>query len=137
MRLVQSMIFSRNFGFYIYAILAFCLISCSAPDESEPLLTETYFFGKWKSSKLNSPICFDSHNEWEIKKFNGDIYQYGMWHYENKKLTWTYKIGEGFYTDVDEVILIDKDSFLLREADRTLTKFYRLGDIVDTCSITK
>lgn len=102
------------------------LSGCSGQSDNELTATEADFVGKWQSSRLQNPIYLYENNEWEIKRDNGEIYQYGLWRYENKMIKWTYKRGEHFTVDDNQVIAVTQQNFKLLESDKTVTRFHRL-----------
>lgn len=85
------------------------------------------FIGKWQSSILVTPLYLHENGEWEIKKDDGTVLQYGVWEYRNNKIFWTYKIRSQVSTDANEVLQVQPSSFQLRESDRTITSFKKLN----------
>lgn len=99
------------------SLLAGCKGRHSASTES--------FVGKWKSSKLETPLYLYANGEWEIKKDDGRVLQYGIWEYKDGMLIWNYKMGAHIGRDVNAVHSVKPHEFQLRE-DGTLTTFTRL-----------
>ncbi len=93
---------------------------------SSEKITEKDFVGKWKSSKLATPIYLYANSEWEIKKDDGAILQYGVWQYKDKKLTWSYKMDGSVGHDVDPVVSANSKEFKVLENDGVTTIFTRL-----------
>jgi hypothetical protein len=93
---------------------------------SSEKITEKDFVGKWRSSKLVTPIYLYANSEWEIKKDDGAILQYGIWQYQDKKLTWSYKMDSSVGHDVNAVVSANSTEFKLLENDGTTTTFTRL-----------
>lgn len=91
-------------------------------------ITDKNFVGKWQSSKLATPIYLYENNEWEIKKDDGTVLQYGVWQYKDKRLIWSYKMGYDIGHDVDPILKVEKDTFKVLEADRSITTFTRLNE---------
>lgn len=89
-------------------------------------ITDKNFVGKWQSSKLATPILMYENNEWEIKKGDGSVLQYGVWQYEEKQLVWSYQMGSDIGHDVDPVLEVEKNTFKVLEADKSITTFTRL-----------
>lgn len=89
-------------------------------------ITEKSFVGKWKSSKLETPIYLYANGEWEIKKNDGAILQYGVWQYKAKKIIWSYKIDSSIGHDVNAVLSATPMEFQVKESDGTTTIFKRL-----------
>lgn len=85
------------------------------------------FIGKWQSSLLATPLYLHENGEWEIKKEDGAVLQYGVWEYKNNKLFWTYKIHSQVSTEANDVLQVQPSSFQLRETDRTITSFKKLN----------
>lgn len=89
---------------------------------------EKYFVGKWHSTKLATPIHLYGNGEWEIKKEDGAILQYGVWEYKNNKLIWSYKLGSDVGHDLDPLTYVNEDEFKVLESDKTTTTFSRLKE---------
>ena len=85
------------------------------------------FVGKWKSSRLITPLYLYENGEWEIKKEDGAVLQYGVWQYKDKTILWSYKKeGSEIEHDQNTVLSVSSREFQLREEDRTTTIFKRL-----------
>lgn len=91
----------------------------------EPV-TEKSFVGKWKSSKLETPIYLYENGEWEIKKDGGGVLQFGVWQYKDKQLVWSYKIGSQVGHESNAVLIATPREFQVQERDKTTTTFVRL-----------
>lgn len=89
-------------------------------------INEKIFVGKWKSSKLETPVYLYANGEWEIKLDEGGVLQYGVWEYKNNKIIWSYKIGPAIGHDADPVLSATAQEFQLQENDKTTTTFKRL-----------
>jgi len=89
-------------------------------------VSEQDFVGKWQSSRAVTPIHLAANGEWEIRKDDGTVLQYGIWRYEGKKITWTIKQGSQLSDDVNPVLSITETEFQLAERDGTTTVFKRL-----------
>lgn len=89
-------------------------------------ITEKTFVGKWRSSKLGTPIYLYQNGEWEIKKDDGVVLQYGVWQYKDKNLIWSYKVDGSVGYDPNPLISANSEEFKLQEADGTTTTFSRL-----------
>lgn len=83
--------------------------------------------GAWQSSKLVTPLYLYDNGEWEIKKDDGAVLQYGLWHYKDKKITWTHRAANALGQEVNAVVRLQPNQFELREADQSLTVFNKLG----------
>jgi hypothetical protein len=89
-------------------------------------IKDSSFVGKWKSSKLETPLYLYDNGEWEIKKNDGAILQYGVWRYEGKKIIWSFKAGSDIIHDVNPVLFFSSNEFQLKEKDGTITVFKKL-----------
>ena len=101
--------------------LAF-LASCSNGDG----ISKKSFIGKWQSSRMETPLYLHENSDWEIKKDDGTIVQYGIWEYKDKKIIWSYKVDSRIGHDVNHVLTVTPGKFQLLESDQTLTSFNRL-----------
>ena len=97
------------------------LAGCS----QQPAPTAASFVGKWRSSKLDTPIHLYNNGEWEIKKDDGAILQYGIWDYQDGRIVWNFKMGGQIGRDVNTVQSVTPTEFRLHE-DRAITTFKRL-----------
>lgn len=84
------------------------------------------FVGKWKSSKLGTPVYLYDNGEWEIKADDGSVLQYGVWELKNNKIIWSYKIGSKIGHDPNPVLSATSRDFQVQELDRTTTTFKKL-----------
>jgi hypothetical protein len=105
------------------ALLLVALMCAGCGRES---ITEKAFVGKWKSTKLESPIYLYDNGEWEIKTESGVILQYGVWQYEDKKIRWSVKVNSRTEHDVNAVLSSTPHEFQVKERDGTTTTFSRL-----------
>jgi hypothetical protein len=101
---------------------ASALYGCSGQEA----IAEGYFVGKWKSSKLTTPLYLYANGEWEIKTKDGAILQFGVWEYKDKKIIWSYKVDSYIGHDVNAVVSATPGEFRLRESDNTTTTFTKL-----------
>lgn len=102
-------------------LLSLTLVACSG--KKAP--TQADFVGKWQSSKLATPLYLYSNGEWEIKKDDGGVLQYGVWEYKNGFLVWHVKIGHRIQQDTNAVLSFTAQEFRLQESDEIST-FTRL-----------
>ncbi len=107
---------------YVLLAVALTYSGCS----EQEVVTEKHFVGKWKSSKLATPVYLYANGEWEIKTEEGGILQYGVWQYNDKKLTWSFKIDSRIGHDVNPVLSAAPREFRIQEGDKTTTIFTRL-----------
>lgn len=103
----------------ITALLLFGLSGCKRTSERD-------FVGKWESSRSVTPIHLAANGEWEIRKEDGTVLQYGIWRYEDKKLIWSFKQGERVMDDPTVVLSVEAGKFSIRERNGATTQFTRL-----------
>jgi hypothetical protein len=84
------------------------------------------FVGKWKSSKLETPVYLYDNGEWEIKTENGAILQYGVWEYRPNAITWSFKVNSQIGHEVNEVLSVKPGEFQVKESDGSTTTFSKL-----------
>ena len=113
--------FFRWFLFLLVPTLL-ALQGCTARDK----VTEINFVGKWKSSKLETPVYLYANGEWEIKLDSGSVLQYGIWEYKDKNIIWSFKTDRGVLRDVNAVLSLSPREFRLVEADKTVSVFTKL-----------
>lgn len=104
-------------------LLAVALAACGGKQPASHLS----FVGKWKSSKLETPLFLYENGEWEIKQEDGGILQYGVWEYRDGRIIWSFKSGSRIGRDVNAVVSVADKEFRLREGTQ-LTVFQRLDD---------
>jgi hypothetical protein len=109
-------------GCHFFLVTALSFSGCSGRDA----VTEKTFVGKWKSSKLATPLYLHANGEWEIKTEDGAILQFGVWEYKDEKIVWTYKIDSHIGHDANPVLSAKPREFRLRESDRTTSIFTKL-----------
>lgn len=104
-------------------VAALTLYGCS----SHETFAETNFIGKWRSSKLATPVYLYANGEWEIKTEEGSILQYGIWQYKNNKIIWSFKQSDSsILHDVNPVLSATPREFQVQENDRSITTFNKL-----------
>lgn len=106
----------------LFVAVCILLNACSGRET----ITEQSFVGEWKSSKMETPIYLYDNGEWEIKTEDGAILQYGVWHYQGKKILWSYKVGSNIGHDTNAVLSATPREFKIQESDRSTTTFSRL-----------
>ncbi|MDO8991103.1 MAG: hypothetical protein Q7U91_15880 [Sideroxyarcus sp.] len=116
----------KSIAVYLNVIAGVLLVVLVFTGCSRETATEKDFAGKWKSSRLETPVFLYENGEWEIKTDSGAVLQYGLWRYENKRITWTYKINSQIENDVNAVVSLTPQEFHVRERDGTTTIFFRL-----------
>lgn len=110
-----------NGRFIAVPILAL-ILGCSG--SGSPVQAD--FAGKWKSSRLTTPIHLHQNGEWEIEDGEGGILQYGTWHYEDDRILWSHKGRGGVTHDMNRVLSVAPREFRLREQNGSETTFVRL-----------
>lgn len=105
-----------------WLLAAFTLTGCSKP---EPINAQQ-FVGKWKSSKLTTPIYLYENGEWEIKSDAGAVLQYGIWEFKANKIIWSFKFDGYVGHDPNPVLSATPREFQLRESDGKTTTFSKL-----------
>jgi hypothetical protein len=106
-------------------MLLFASLSLSGCSNREPI-TEKLFVGKWKSSKLTTPIYLYENGEWEIKSDAGAVLQYGIWEFKNNNIVWNFKVDGYVGRDPNPVLSATPREFQLRESDGKTTTFSKL-----------
>lgn len=117
--------FGNHSKLVLFLLFAAILILLYAGSGRE-VITEKDFVGKWKSSKLETPIYLYATGEWEIKTEDGAVLQFGVWQYKDKKIIWSYKIDANVGHDVNAVLSATSREFQVQENDRTTTTFSKL-----------
>ncbi len=107
------------------AMLLLASLSLTGCSNREPV-TEKHFIGKWKSSKLATPIYLYENGEWEIKSEAGAVLQYGVWEFKNNNLIWSYKVDGFVGHDPNFIVSATSREFQLREGDGKVTTFSKL-----------
>lgn len=102
-------------------VLAGALTACGAKHQA----TQAFFVGKWKSSKLETPLVLFDNGEWEIKRDDGGVLQYGIWEYRDGNIIWSFKSGGQIIRDVNPVVSAKGSEFRLQEGTQ-ITVFNRL-----------
>ena len=103
------------------AVLASALVfGCSGSANTKS------FVGKWKSSKLITPVYLYENGEWEIRTDDGGVLQYGVWVLKDNTIIWTYKDGSRIGHDPNAVVSVTAQEFKVRERDSSITSFTRL-----------
>lgn len=107
----------------VMLLLVVALVACGGKKSASHLS----FVGKWKSSKLETPLFLYDNGEWEIKQEDGGILQYGVWEYRDGRIIWSFKSGSRIGRDVNAVVSVADKEFRLREGAQ-VTVFQRLDD---------
>ena len=97
----------------VMLVLCLTLTGCSGRQHT----SKTSFVGKWQSSKLSTPLFLYDNGEWEIKRDEGGVLQYGVWEYREGYLVWYVKLGGRLEKDVNAVLSVAPQEFRLQERD--------------------
>lgn len=103
-------------------LVAGLLVACSGDDA----LSQKTFVGKWQSSRSSIPIHLYENGEWEIRRDNGEVLQFGVWQYQGHRIVWTFKVGDHVGHEANAVLSASKNAFSLREKDQSTSVFQRL-----------
>ncbi|MGB4062710.1 MAG: hypothetical protein WBK19_02675 [Azonexus sp.] len=109
----------RIASFLVGSLLIVVLAGCERIKASD-------FVGKWQSSRAVTPIHLAANGEWEIRRDDGTILQYGVWRYVDKKIIWSVKQGSRVIDDPTPVLTVERKEFKLQERDGATTVFQRL-----------
>jgi hypothetical protein len=109
----------RIASFFISSLLVVVLAGCQRISEGD-------FVGKWQSSRAVTPIHLAANGEWEIRKDDGTILQYGVWRYADKKIIWSIRQDRRIIDDATPVLAVEPKVFRVKERDGTTTVFRRL-----------
>jgi hypothetical protein len=93
---------------------------------NEATYTEKDFVGKWKSSRMSTPLYMYENGEWEFKTDDDTVKLYGVWQFYNKKILWTDREEGLILHDLNPVISMNKTEFKLKESDGTISTFRRI-----------
>lgn len=102
-------------------LFALALAGCGA-DASDKT-----FVGKWKSSKLETPIHIRADGEWELDGAGAAV-TYGVWHYAeaDNLLVWSYLIQGEPRHETNRLLSHTATEFKLLELNGATTTFKRL-----------
>jgi hypothetical protein len=96
------------------------LVACQPPPGP------AQFVGKWKSSRLATPLHLRANGEWEIRNDDGPVLQYGVWQLHERRFVWSVRIDGALVHDPNDIVSVSQRRFELRERDGRLTQFERL-----------
>lgn len=106
----------------VMLVLVATLNGCS----NQETFTEKNFVGKWKSSKITTPVYLYENGEWEIMTDRGEVLQFGVWQYTDNKIMWSYKVDGQIGHDMNAILSATPREFQLRESDKSITTFRKL-----------
>lgn len=107
---------------FVAAMIAVPLTACSRRSS----VTARDFVGKWKSSRLTTPLRLEENGEWQIVQDDGSVLQRGVWQYLDHAILWSYKVDGEIGHDKNAVLSVSPGKFELRERDGSTTTFVRL-----------
>lgn len=126
-RLLPACLGPLRRGLRLTAVLgALLALTALGACSRQPPVSALTFVGKWQSSRLATPIYLAPNGEWEIRKDDGAVLQYGAWEYQNNTLIWSFRFGDEVGHDVNAVVQANAETFQLREADQSITIFKKL-----------
>jgi hypothetical protein len=108
----------------IAGVLLLVLLLCAGACKKAE--SDIHMVGKWKSTRLTTPIYLHANGEWEIKNDDGAVLQYGLWHVQDKKIIWSFKKGERMGREGDPILSAKQGEFKVREGDGSTTTFTQL-----------
>jgi hypothetical protein len=108
------------FKLLMVALLAVLLAACQPKPKPEQ------FAGKWKSSRLATPLLLHANGEWEIRGDDDRVLQYGVWQLKDRTFIWSVKLDGQLQHDPNAIVSMDGKRFELRERDGSVTRFDRL-----------
>jgi hypothetical protein len=111
-------------GLKRFFVMSLVLLICTSCNRET--IVEKMFVGKWKSTKLETPVFLYENGEWEIKTDGGAILQYGVWQYKDNKIIWTYVVHSQIGHDVNTVLSATPLEFQIKEGDGSKTVFSRI-----------
>lgn len=111
----------RAFLFLLVGV-AMLLLACTGRGGPDAAIMA----GKWKSTRLTTPLLLYPNGEWEIRSDDGTVLQYGVWRLEDRQLIWFNKSQSGLIRDANRIESFGPSHFELREADGSATRFDRL-----------
>lgn len=90
-------------------------------------LEPSQFVGRWKSSRLSTPLLMRDNGEWEIRSREDTVLQYGVWRLDGQRLVWTLRDADGqVMHDANAILSVEPRRFVLAERDGSRTSFDRL-----------
>jgi hypothetical protein len=89
-------------------------------------LAPAQFAGKWKSSRLATPLVLHGNGEWEIRADDDQVLQYGVWQLRDRSFIWSVKVDGRLQHDPNPIVSVSARRFELRERDGSVTRFDRL-----------
>lgn len=126
MRKMNCIVKNSRLVLTVMFVLIATLNGCSGRET----LHEKDFVGKWKSSKVTTPVYLYENGEWEIMTNGGEVLQYGVWQITNNQIMWSTIIkdhySDHFGHDINAILSVTPREFQLRESDQSITTFTRL-----------
>jgi hypothetical protein len=86
------------------------------------------FVGKWKSTRLATPLHLHGNGDWEIRDAEGAVLQYGVWQVRDRTFVWSIKLDGALQHDPNPIMSVQPGRFELRERDGSVTRFDRIGE---------
>lgn len=110
----------RSWKFLIAALAVALLAAC------QQQLGPAQFAGKWKSSRLATPLVLNANGEWEIRAADDQVLQFGVWQLRDRSFIWSVKVDGRLQHDPNPIVSVSARHFELRERDGSVTRFDRL-----------
>lgn len=92
----------------------------------EPQPRHDQLVGKWKSSRLATPLYLHTNGEWEIRTEDERVLQYGVWQLQGRHIVWSIRMDGRLAHDENTILSVRPGRFELRERDGSVTRFDRL-----------
>lgn len=108
----------------LVAVAAFVCLAASCSRQAD--VRQEQFVGKWKSSRLATPLHMYQNGEWEIKTDEERVLQYGVWQLQGRRMIWSIKMDGSLSHDENAILSVGQQRFELRERDGSVTLFERL-----------
>ena len=105
---------------------AAALVLQAAACSGQPAPRHEQFVGKWKSSRLATPLHLHRSGEWEIRTDEDQVLQYGVWQLQDRRMVWSIKMDGRLNHDENAVLSVGQRRFELRERNGSVTVFERL-----------
>jgi hypothetical protein len=110
----------RSWRHVLVALAISVLAACQPQPKPEN------FVGKWKSSRLATPLVLQANGDWEIRGDNEPVLQYGVWQLRERNFIWSVKLDGQLQHDPNVIVSFGARHFELRERDGSVTRFDRI-----------
>ena len=113
---------------FALALISF-MLSFGACSKTETF-TAKNVVGVWKSSRAaETPISMYDNGEWEVRSADGKVLEYGVWQLVGQnRIMWSHMDQDGrAMHEVNLIISVTPDKFIVQELDKSATTFIRIG----------